>query len=127
MNDARLWALLLTLVSGLAGVAGGMLLADQMRAPAVDTGPFGDYERLLVDEFDLDSVRSRHLSDLLRNYRRDIVEVEQRHLSTYRSALEPELARLGQRYHDLIRNHVLPANRRPRFDELAAGLPLHQD
>ena len=123
MNDLRVWAALLALVSGLAGAAGGLLLADELRAPEVRSGPFGDYERLLVREFDLEGARAAALADLLRNYQRDIEEVEQRHLASYRSALEPELARLGRRYRGLIRDHVLPEDRRARFDELAQGIP----
>ncbi len=127
MNDLRLWSLVLALVSGCAGLAGGLLLAERTQTPAAEAGSFGDYERLLVAEFELDERRSRALAELLRHYRRDIEEVERRHLATYRSALEPELTRLGQRYANLIRNHVLPESRRERYDELAAGLPLNSD
>ena len=119
MSDLRLWVTLLAAVSALAGLAGGMLLAEGGK-PAAHSGPFADYERLFLSEFQLDAERAELLHQVLRNYHREIENAKQRHIDAYISAMEPELRRCALRYRDLVRNHVLPADQRARYDELVS-------
>ena len=105
MSDLRLWVTLLAAVSALAGLAGGMLLAEGGK-PAAHSGPFADYERLFLSEFQLDAERAELLHQVLRNYHREIENAKQRHIDAYISAMEPELRRCALRYRDLVRGHL---------------------
>lgn len=116
MNSPRLWILILALVSGLAGFAGGRLLAPE---PPVSDGPasFGEYAARLEVAFDLAPERARNLRLLLDRYERELEDLKTRQLAE----LEPELVRLGDTYRDRIRDKVLPPARRAEFDRMAAG------
>lgn len=124
MNSPRLWIVLLVLESALAGLAGGVLLARSMRGPEAPSGPFADYETLLVEELDLGPERARLLHQLLLHYHQEIEDVKQTHQAAYVSAMEPDLVLLGRRYHGLVRDHVVPPDRRAVFDRRCAGVTL---
>ncbi len=117
MTSPRLWITILALVSALAGFTGGRLLAPTS-APVPDRALFADYADRMTDTFDLSPGRERALRLLLLGYERNLEELEHRHLAE----LEPELVRLGDTYRDIIRDKVLPEDRRAEFDALVSGV-----
>lgn len=121
MNSPRFWILILVFVSFSAGLAGGLLIMGEMRPE--ERGPFADYERMLIDEFDLSPERAHYLRGLLRHYERDIDGFKEAHMDDYMAAIGPDLRNLGVQYRSYIRNHLLSADQRPHFDELVGGLP----
>ena len=80
---------------------------------------------MLEREFHLSPERMGHLRVLLREYKSDVERVLRQHEAAYHAALEPYLRPLGEEYDRLVRDLVLPAHQRARFDELAAGVPLN--
>ncbi len=123
MNDARSWILALALVSFFAGLAAGVMLSTQ---DAARRGPLADYERQLLETFDLGPERARALRTILRAYEHEIARIEGEHLAAYRTAIEPDLDRLGIAYDTHIRDQVLPPSQRALFDDLSRGLPFTQ-
>lgn len=121
MNGIRLWIAILTLVSASAGFAGGLLVYGSLHEPTPPQGPFADYERLMVQEFDLSTERARLFQTVLASYKRERDAVRGRYEAQSMSAMAPELANLDTKYRDLIRNSVLPPESRARFDELLLG------
>jgi len=117
MNNVRVWVVLLAITCFAGGLSAGMALARPAVAPAPADEPFADYRRALRREFDLDAERDRLFAELLRNYQRDIEASQERVLAASRSQLAPELAELGLRYRQLIRDHVVPPARRIEFDQ----------
>jgi hypothetical protein len=115
MKPLNFWILLLSFVSGLAGFAAGEL---RHTGPVeASKGRFGPYCDRMVVEFDLSDDRERNLKYLLDRFERELDDLKSRHLST----LEPELVAIGGKYRDLIRDRVLPEDKRRAFDELAVG------
>ena len=121
MSATRAWVMLLTAVVFLAGAAAGVL-GERMTRESQRNGSFEDYALLLEDEFDLPPTRMKHLRVLLNAYADDVDRVVKRHETDYRAAMEPELRPLHEEYDRLVRDMVLPADQRARFDELAVGL-----
>jgi len=119
VNRLRLWVAALAATSFLAGGAGGLLVAETARGDVGPARPFEDYQRMFLGRFELSQERSRLFSELMRNYDGEIEDLQQRALEDSMAELGPELNRLGLRYRDLIRNHVLPEARRPEFDRLS--------
>ncbi len=117
MNTLRLWIALLVAVVFLAGFAGGLLVARRLAPPPAPAGAFADYRVRLVEEFALTAERERGLAGILERYRRELDDLSSRQAE----ALEPELARLGLKYRDLVRDYVLPESQRARFDDLVAA------
>ena len=116
MNSLRLWVLVLALVSFAVGLATGFYVSARNYPVPGERGPFADYRDLLVGTFDLSKRRANALADVLAAYEKDIEEIKDRHMAGYMSAMEPELREKGRYYRDLIRNRVLPEERRPEFD-----------
>lgn len=123
MTSPRLWITVLALVSFLAGSAAGRILTERSTARDADRGAFADYEELLSAEFQLSPERRRLLKVLLEHYDQEKTRISNEHLSTYQSAIAPDLERLGVEYGQYIRDKVLPPEQRPDFDALARGLP----
>ncbi len=119
MENVRLWVLLLALTCFAAGLSAGMTLARPSATPVRFDEPFAEYRRAFQQRFQLEPERERLFGELLRNYQRDFDASRERVLAASRSQLEPELAELGLRYRQLIRDHVLPPARRDEFDQLA--------
>lgn len=117
-GSLRLWILLLTATSFLAGLAGGVVVGLGVRVPPPERGPFADYEALLVRTFDLSPERARGLHVVLDQYQRQIDNLKNRNAR----GLEPELARLGLTFRAVVRDTVLPADKRAEFERLSAGL-----
>ena len=116
MNDLRAWILILALVSFLAGGAAGFVIGrDGVAAPVVP-GPFADYEARFSQTFELNDEQRGLFRDVLAHYQADIDAVRARQEARSASAMEPELRELGIRYRTLIRDRVLPDNKRPLFD-----------
>ena len=120
MNSVRVWIVVLMLVSFLAGTAAGKILTDRERAGEAERGALSDYESLFASEFELSDERKRLLRVLLQHYDQELLRVRNEHLAVYRSAIEPDLRRLGLEYNQYIRDKVLPPRERQRFAELAA-------
>ena len=111
---------LLTLLAFAGGVLAGVLLERRVRAAEPEpTGPFEAYHALFAGHFDLSPERERLFGQVLGHYHRELEGVRQRALEDSMDTLEPELVRLGLRYRDLIRNHVLAEADRAEFDRLA--------
>lgn len=121
MTNLRFWVLLLALTSFAIGLAGGTGIAVSLQRPAPDAGPFADYERKLVDTFDLSPERAHLLRVILANYDHEIEEIKDSHMAAYTSAMEPELLECGRKYRNLILNRVVPESQRPEIERLALG------
>lgn len=116
LNSVRVWVVLLALTSFAAGVGAGLYLARPSAPQPGTAEAFEAYRSAFSREFQLDAERSRLFGELLRNYQRDLDAARERVLAASRSELEPELAELGQRYRQWIRDHVLPPEQRATFD-----------
>jgi hypothetical protein len=125
VNNLRLWVSVLALTAFLAGLACGPLIMAWFfpQERAIASGPFADYERMLVREFQLEAERSEPLHAILEQYRRDLESIKDRHMADYMSAMESELRDLGRACREEIRDNVLPPDRRAEFDRLVMGLP----
>jgi hypothetical protein len=114
------WILLLTLVSGLAGFAGGLLASRLWEGPPEPSGAFAHFRSAFAREFDLGPDRRRALASVLDAYQAHLEQLQARGLA----ALEPELTRLHQQLGELLRNKVLPEASRDRYDSLCQSLPF---
>jgi hypothetical protein len=121
MTGLRGWVLLLALTSAAAGFAAGLFVHGRLSRRPVAEGPFGGYERLFVERFELSPERARLFQAVLASYNHEIEGLKDRQVADSMSAMEPELVRLGAKYRDLIRNRVLPPEKRAEFDRLVAG------
>jgi hypothetical protein len=119
----RAWIAVLASVSALAGVLAGISIERHRQGAAGPPGPFEAYERQFLASFELSPERARLFSQILRHYQRDLDAIHQGALEESRGTLGPELVRLGLRYRDKIRNHVLPEADRGEFDRLARAAP----
>jgi hypothetical protein len=125
VTSLRLWVSILALTAFLAGLACGPLVMAWFVPPArvPSTGPFADYERMLVQTFRLEAERREPLRVILDQYRRDLESIKDRHMADYMSAMETELRDLGRTCREEIRDSVLPQDKRSEFDRLVMGLP----
>ena len=121
MRNLRFWVLVLVFTSFAVGLASGTGLAVLFRPPTPDTRPFADYERMLVERFDLSAERARLLRVILASYHQEIEEIKDRHMADYTSAMEPELLEKGRKYRGLILNRVIPQSQRSELDETLLG------
>jgi hypothetical protein len=96
-----------------------LLLSEILRDDVGPARPFEDYQRMFLSEFDVSPERAWLFSQLMRNYDDEIEDLRQTALENSMAELGPELNRLGLRYRDQIRNHVLPEDQRGDFDRLA--------
>ncbi len=115
MSSTRVWILVLGVVCFLSGLATGVIYSEQTRQQPSLEGPFSDYCELISTRFDLDSQRRELFEALLQHYEEDLQKIQDQHAANYATAMEPVLSELGIRYRDLIRDHVLPENRRSEF------------
>lgn len=118
MNSPKLWICLLASVCFLSGAAAGLLAAHTFGPERAVEHPFDDYLDLMVDHFDLDADRERGLRIFMAHYQRELEDAKVRQAA----AMEGELVKLGLTYRDLIRDHVLPEDRRPEFENMVAGV-----
>ena len=119
MSSERFWVLMLAVTCALAGLAGGFLLSFRLHPRAQpQASTFAAYEARMKETFDLDGERASLLHLALASYEEDVEALKERYLRE----LEPELAELGRTCRERIRNHVIPDDKRPEFDRLAAGL-----
>lgn len=124
MTSLRLWILVLALVSAAGGFAAGLLVYGSRHAPEAPERPFQDYERLLVERFDLSPERQRLFQALLAGYNDELEAVKDRWVADSMSQMEPELSRIARTYRDRIRNRVLPEDRRAEFDLMSEPLQM---
>ncbi len=116
MNSLRGWILVLCAVCFLAGLAAGLLARPSAAAQAPEAVPFGTYQALLRDTFDLNAKQSGYLRVFLNDYHRRLED-----LRRPSESFEPERQRLGYQYRSWIRDYVIPPDQRAEFDRLAAG------
>lgn len=121
MTNLRLWVLLLALTSFLVGAATGPWVARWLfpSARAAEQGPFEQYERALVETFQLGPERRAPLHAILEEYRHDLERIKDRHMADYMTSMEPDLSKLGRAYRETIRDKVLPEHQRAEFDRFA--------
>jgi hypothetical protein len=124
VNDVRAWIGLLAAVVFLAGIATGVMW-ERDRDPRRDVGRFDDYAGLLQEDFELSPERMGHLRVILREYEADISRLEREHRAAYRAGLEPELRPVTEQYAQIVRDYVIPARHRARYDRQAAGVTLN--
>lgn len=117
MNSPKLWICLLAGVCFLTGAAAGLLGSRALSPERPVEHPFDDYLDLMVDRFDLDADRERGLRIFMAHYQRELEDAKLRQAA----AMESELVKLGRTYRELIRDHVLPEDRRPEFENMVAG------
>jgi hypothetical protein len=127
MSRLHLWIGVLATTCFAVGLATGLFVERRLAPRTARPGPFEDYERLLVDTFDLSAARRDLLAQALDAYSRDIEAIRRRYLAQAGTEMQRELEQVGLRYADLIRNDVLPASQRPAFDQAAeaALFPSH--
>ena len=124
----RSWVACLALICfGAGAIAGALFERQRSGADEPADGPFQAYRELFEDHFELSPERQRLFAQIVRHYQRDLEDVRERALEDSMGSLEPDLVRLGLRYRDLIRNHVLPEAERTEFDRLAAATPWQAD
>ena len=117
-TSVRFWIVVLVLTSFLAGGAGGILVGLKLNPPAATPGAFPDFEQLLVERFELSDARARGLRVVLDQYHRRIESIKSRNASS----LEPELAKLGLTFRGVVRDTILPADRREEFTRMSSGI-----
>lgn len=121
MNALRAWIGVLAGTAFCAGLAGGLYWGERRAAADALTGDYSEaYRRMFEAEFDLSPERRRLFEALLERYDDEVEEVRQRALAQSVIQLEEDLAALGVRYRDAIRNHVLPDDQQAHFDRLVA-------
>lgn len=117
----RAWICVLAGTAFSAGLAGGLYLGELRSTPAVAGGAHSEtYRRMFEETFELSPERRRLFEQLLERFDAELEEVRQRALAAGVSGVQVELAALGVRYRDAIRNHVLPKDQREQFDQLVA-------
>ena len=121
MKDVRAWILILAVVCFVAGAVAVRMVTERSLAIGPERGAMAQYEAHLVDRFGLDPERERYLRGILQSYELEVQRIKDEHVAAYRSAIEPDLRRLGIEYNALIRDKVLPPSQREAFDRLAAG------
>jgi len=121
LSSLRLWLIALAVMFFGAGLASGVLLERRLEPPPERRGE--DFERLFVRTFDLEPARARLFRELMRNYEKDKEDIRQRALSDSMAQMEPQLVRLELIYRELVRDSVLPEERRQEFDQLSRYRP----
>jgi len=120
VNSARLWILILTLVSFLGGIGTGLIVAERSHQGTLAQRPGGEFEKAFAGEFELDPNRQRLLAGLLDHYNSEVQAIEDRYAAEYHMKMEPELRSAGLEYRALVRDLLLPEEQRPKFDRLMA-------
>ena len=121
MSSTRLWVLLLTGVSFLAGLAAGILIAPGM-TPPLSHGPFAAYELHFAATFELSAEERSNLRHVLDRYQRELQELEARRAHE----TETERVKIGIACRERIRKYVLSTSdpaRLERFDRQSEGRP----
>lgn len=121
MNSLKLWIVLLALVAFLCGLGTGLYVAErEARAAALDQ-EFGEFERKFVAAFELDTRHQRLLAGFLDHYNREAQEIKDHYAAQNHQEMEPKLRRLGLEYRAILRDRLLSASQRPKFDRLMAS------
>lgn len=117
----RAWICVLAGTAFGAGLAGGLYVGELRAASAVPPGSYSQtYRHMFEETFELAPERRRLFEQLLQRYDAEVEDVRQRALAASISGVQDDLAALGVRYRDAIRNHVLPRDQREHFDRLVA-------
>ncbi len=115
----RVWVTLLALSAFGAGLGVGWWASARAQEPAQVDSAFAAFERRFCDEFELEPARARAFHALLENYEKDLERAREQALTVGMASTGPELAQLGRRYRDWMRNFVLPPDARDHFDRLS--------
>ncbi len=119
MSSERTWILIFAVTCFLAGLAGGVVLAAK-HFPREEQGRFTQYETRMIEYFGLDDEHKRHLRYIIDSYDKEIERLKEHNLRKLADRLKQE----GQNRHNLIRDWVIPQNRRTDFDRCALGFPV---
>ena len=119
MSSERTWILILAVTCFFAGLAGGVVFAAD-RFPREEQGRFAQYERRMIEYFDLDEEHQRHLRFILDDYDKEIERLKEYNLQK----LSDRLMQEGRDRHGLIRDWVIPESRRMEFDRCSLGFPV---
>lgn len=119
MSSERTWILILAITCFFAGLAGGVVFAAK-RFPREEQSRFTQYETRMIEYFGLDDERQRHLHYILDSYDKEIERLKEHNLRKLADRLKQE----GQNRHNLIRDWVIPENRRTEFDRCSLGFPV---
>lgn len=121
MTGLRAWICVLAATAFGAGMTGGLYVGELRAAAAAPTGEHSQvYRRLFEEAFELSPERERLFGLLLVRYDAEVEELRQRALAAGVSGVREDLAALGVRYRDAIRNSVLREEQREHFDRLVA-------
>lgn len=125
MKDLRGWITVMAVACLAAGAGAGVLVGRSFAPPArvERAGAFPDYQRLMVQTFALSPERREALGAILGAYEKELAGIKDRHMADYMSSIEPELRARGGFYRNLVRDQVLPADRRAEFDRLSSISP----
>lgn len=125
----RLWIGVMAVACLAAGAGGGVLAARSLAPRDVPRreGTFADYEARMAETFALSPERREILHAVLASYEAELASIKDTHMADYMSSIEPELRERGRYYRGLVRDRVLPEDRRAEFDRLSNGLqsPSH--
>jgi hypothetical protein len=123
--DLRGWITVMAVACLAAGAGAGVLIGRSMTPPprVERTGAFPDYQRLMAQTFELSPERREALAAILSSYEKELASIKDRHMADYMSSIEPELRERGAFYRALVRDQVLPAERRAEFDRLSQAMP----
>jgi hypothetical protein len=121
VNSTRLWILILTGVTFLAGLGTGIIVTERSHRETDVVSAFGDFERAFSQEFDLDPERQRLLGGLLDHYNLETQEIRDRYAAQNHREMEVDLRRAGLEYRQLTRDRLLPEHKRQEFDLLMAS------
>ena len=113
--------MLLALVTFLCGLGTGLFVAEREARAQSLRNEFSEFERAFASEFELDREHQRLLAGFLEHYNRETQQIKDRYAALNHRAMEPELRRLGLEYRSHLRDTLLPASQRPKFDRLMAS------
>ena len=123
MNSVRLWVSLASIVWFVSGISLGLLGSEIWRKDPPELGAIEHYTERMVEEFEIEPERATLFRLLMKGYQEEKDRIKAQHMAAQRTAMEPELEKLGARYTQLIRDKVLPESKRAKFDALCLGTP----
>ena len=123
MNSYRFWILIASVIWFVSGVVVGLTAAGVWKQDLPEPSPVEHYTARMISEFGMKPERAQLFRELMAEYQEEIEDVREQHMAQQASSMEPEMARLGSRYTELIRDRVLTQVQREQFDRLASELP----
>lgn len=123
MNSYRFWIVIASTIWFISGIVVGLSAAGAWKKELPEPSPVEHYTARMISEFGMQPERAELFRQLMDEYQEEIEDVREQHIARQASSMEPELARLGARYTDLIRDRVLSPAQRDQFERLSSELP----